>query len=248
MKEELFAALSVYFAPICSERFISGGSLMKTPKTDIKKLTVAAALCAIAYLCTLLLHFKVTFLTFDFKDAIIAVSALLYGPLYGLVTSVTVALLEFVSVSETGVYGLIMNILSSASFACVGGLVYKYKRTFGGAISSVICSVIAVVTVMLAANVFITPFYMGVPRGEVVKLIPQLLLPFNLVKSVLNATLTLVVYKPLTKAFGRMGLIEHKASSKESSVKGFVLFGVCLVIAAAAVSLFVFYLNGTVTL
>lgn len=221
---------------------------MKTKKTDIKKLAVVAVLCAIAYLCTLLLHFKVTFLTFDFKDAVIAVSSLLYGPLYGLFTSLTVALLEFISVSETGVYGLIMNVLSSASFACVGGLVYKYKRTFGGAIASVICSVIAVVTVMLAANVFITPFYMGVPRGDVVKLIPRLLLPFNMVKSVLNATLTLVVYKPLTKAFGRMGLIEHKGPSKESTVRTLILLGVCLLIASAAVLLFVFYLKGTVTL
>ncbi len=220
--------------------------MQKAMKTDIKKLTVVAVLCTVAYLCTLLLHFKVAFLTFDFKDAIIAVSALLYGPLYGLISSVTVALLEFISVSETGVYGLIMNILSSVSFACIGGLVYKYKRTFSGAIVASVCSVIAVLTVMLAANIFITPFYMGVPRNEVIKLIPELLLPFNSIKSVLNATLTLIIYKPMVKAFDRMGLIKRNRPDSESFIRTAVLLAVCIAIAVTAVLLFVFCLNGTV--
>lgn len=219
---------------------------MTNKKNNIKKIAVIAVLCALAYLCTLLLHFKVMFLTFDFKDAIIAVSALMYGPVAGLFSSAVVALLELVTVSDTGVYGLIMNFLSSTAFACVGGLVYKYRRTFSGAIFAMAASVLSVTAVMLLANLFVTPLFMGVPRGEVVKLIPKVLLPFNLVKSVMNAVLTLMIYKPVTQFFGRMGLTERKHYEKGSGLRTVIMIISCLAVAAVAVLVFIFYLNGTV--
>ena len=40
------------------------------------------------------------------------VGAMLFGPVYGLAMSVIVGLIEFVTISSTGVYGLIMNVLA----------------------------------------------------------------------------------------------------------------------------------------
>ncbi len=74
-------------------------------------------------------------------------------------------------------------------------------------------------SVMLLANLFITPFYMGVDRSAVVELIPSVLLPFNLIKSVINASLTLLIYKPITKAFGRLGLTERKRYKEGSGLR-----------------------------
>ena len=85
-------------------------------KTNLKKLSVTAMLCALAYICMFVLKFKVSFLSFDFKDAILTVIAFLYGPLYAVASSFLVAAIEFLSVSDTGVYGFIMNALSSAVF------------------------------------------------------------------------------------------------------------------------------------
>lgn len=215
---------------------------------NIKKMTVIAVLCAIAYLVSFIFPFKVSFLTFDLKDAIIAISALMYGPIAGLVSSMIVPFLEFITTSETGIYGLIMNFLSSAAFSVTAGFVYKYRRSFSGAILSMCASVLAVTAVMLLANLFITPYYMGVERGMVVELIPSLLLPFNLIKSVINASLTLLIYKPITAAFGRMGMIERKTFSKENSLRSILLMLGCLAVAAAAVVVFVLYLGGTVEL
>ena len=213
---------------------------------NIKKITVIAVLCAIAYLVSFIFPFKVSFLTFDLKDAIIAISALMYGPIAGLVSSVIVPFLEFITTSETGIYGLIMNFLSSAAFSVTAGIIYKYRRSFSGAILSMCASVLAVTAIMLLANLFITPYYMGVERGMVVELIPSLLLPFNLIKSVINASLTLLIYKPITAAFGRMGMIERKTFSKENSLRSILLMLGCLAVAAVAVVVFVLYLGGTV--
>ncbi len=216
-------------------------------KSNIKRITVISVLCAISYLCTFLLHFDVMFLTFDLKDAIIALSALIYGPLAGFISSVVVALIEFVTISDTGIYGLLMNFLSSATFACTLGFIYKYRRTFSGAILGAVMSVISVTAVMLLANLFITPYYMGVARSDVVGLIPTLLLPFNIIKSVVNAALTMLIYKPVTKAFSKMHLMESKQNSSGAVKRTVILATVCMLIIAAAVLIFIFVLKGSVS-
>ena len=50
-------------------------------KNSLKKLSVIGMLTAVAYLCVFLFKFKVGFLTFDIKDAFLAIIAFLYGPL-----------------------------------------------------------------------------------------------------------------------------------------------------------------------
>ena len=213
-------------------------------KIDLKKLSVTAMLCALAYLCMFLFKFKVGFLTFDFKDAILAVIAFLYGPLYAVISSIVVALLELVSVSETGIYGFIMNALASAAFTAVCGLFYKYRRSLLGAVLGSIAAVLAMTAVMLVANIFITPYYMGVARDEVAAMIPSLLLPFNLIKGIVNAAITMIIYKPITSALKKSKLMAGD-SSKKTDIKKFIpLSIVALILLAIAVIVILFVLHG----
>ncbi len=211
---------------------------------DIKKLTVVAMMCALSFLCVFVFRIKVSFLTFDAKDAIIAIVSLLYGPLWGLVSAIVVPLLEFLSVSDTGVYGLIMNFLSSATFAVVCGSVYKYKRNFTGAILGVLLAALSMTAVMMVANLFITPFYMGVSRTQVAALIPTLLLPFNFTKSILNAALTLCIYKPFTTALRQARLLPKVENNYQMSKKTILLLTVSLLVAAGAVITLLLLLPG----
>lgn len=220
-----------------------------TKKYDIRRLTVSAMLTAVAYLCVFVFRFKVGFLTFDFKDAVIAVLSFLYGPVYGAVSAVLVAFLEGVSVSDTGIYGFIMNALSSGTFACVCGLIYKFKRSFAGAIVSVLSSVTAVTAVMMLANIFITPFYMGVERTDVVAMLPTLLLPFNLCKALMNASVTVLIYKPIATALRRAGLSEGKKLTSaptdgNSQRRTLVLALTAAAVIAATTAVIIFILGG----
>lgn len=218
------------------------GDVMKQ-KANLKKLSVTAMLCALAYICMFIFKFKVGFLTFDLKDAVLTVVAFLYGPIYGVVSSILVALLEFVSVSDTGVYGLIMNALSSAVFTATCGLIYKYRRTLLGAVLGSVSAVLAMTAVMLVANVFITPFYMGVGRAEVASMIPTLLLPFNIIKGVVNAAITMIIYKPITSALKKVGL--SAPSSKKTDVEKFIFLTIgALTLLIIAVLIILFMLNG----
>ena len=217
-----------------------------TAGKNIKKLTVTALFCALAFLMTFVFRFKVGFLTFDFKDAVISILSLLYGPVYGVISAGVVAFLEMISVSDTGPYGLIMNFISSATFALACGTVYKFKRTFSGAIISVVTAVVTVTAVMMVANIFITPFYMGVGRGDVIALIPTMLLPFNLAKAIINATSLLLIYKPVTSALKRTGLVINDGGKKfEFSKKTLIMSIVSVIILALAVAFVIFKLGGS---
>ncbi len=201
---------------------------MKNEK--ILRASVTGVFCALAFILTLVLRFKVAFLSFDLKDTVLAVISLMYGPLYGVTSAGIVAVLEFLSVSDTGVYGLIMNFISSATFTLVAGLIYKYKRSFNGAILSVVFSVLSVCIVMCLANILITPYYMGVTSREVVALIPTLLLPFNLCKSLINAAATIIIYKPIRNILKKSGIEHIQNNNNKSLTKSVVLCVIALII------------------
>ncbi len=217
-----------------------------TKNYDIRRLTVSAMLTAIAYLCVFVFRFKVGFLTFDFKDAVIATLAFLYGPVYGAVSALTVAFFEAVSVSDTAVYGFIMNALSSATFAIVCGSIYRLKRSFAGAIGAAAASITAVTAVMMIANIFITPYYMGVERTEVIAMLPTLLLPFNLCKALMNASVTMLIYKPIRTALSRAGLSEAKKLSDSTSgrTRTVILASISALIIISTTAVIIFVLGG----
>ena len=213
-------------------------------KTENRKLTVTALFCAMAYLMTFIFHFRVSFLTFDLKDAVLAISALLFGPFYGLISAVTVAVVETLTFGgDTQIYGLIMNIISSGTFVVVCGSIYKYRRTFGGAITGLALSVVAVTAVMMIANIFITPVYMGLPTKEIIKIIPKLLLPFNLCKSAINASAAAILYKPMTSALRKAKLLGGEKAPRHTA-KSMALVCVSLVIIVLSVLFLILYLEG----
>ena len=214
-------------------------------KNNVKKITVTALFCALAFLMTFIFRFKVGFLTFDMKDAILSVISLLYGPIYGIASAGVVAVLELLSVSDTGLYGLIMNFLSSATFALACGSVYKYKRSFSGAIIAVSVSVVSVTAVMMVANIFITPYYMGVGTADVLALIPTMLLPFNLCKAIINATSLLIIYKPITNALKKTKLVPSSQTAYKFSKKSALLVVVSLAILILAVLFIIFKMGGS---
>lgn len=208
----------------------------------IRRMVVIAMFTAMAYVVMLLVHIKVAFLTLDVKDAIITLSGLYFGPISALFISVAVPLLEL-SVSTTGYYGLIMNILGSVSFSVTASLIYKYKKTLVGAIIALFSGAFLMVAVMLLANLFITPFYMGVTAGAVREMIPTLLLPFNALKAALNVGVVLLLYKSMSRALRRAGFLPSRpratsAVGRSRAVTIVMILVAVLLIAASTVLIF----------
>ena len=212
---------------------------------------MAALFCALAYASTFIMHIKVGFLTFDIKDAVVTIAGLLFGPIYALVVSVTVALLEFISMGETGFWGLLMDILSTATFATTCALIYKYKKNLWGAIIGLLASVFAMTAVMVVGNIFITPIYMGVPRAQVLAILPTLLLPFNFIKAILNSAIVMILYKPASTAMKaarvlpRSGADNGNTGSKKTIAFSLIISSVALLVGAICVVVFFVFLGGS---
>ncbi len=234
--------------------YVKGDFLMQNCKNTqkIKKLTALAVFAALAY-AVHFIHIPVSFLNLDFKDVVMTVAGMYFGPVSGVVVAILVPLLEFPT-SETGVYGLIMNLLSSVTFVGVASVIYRFKRTMTGAIVGLCSAAVSMTAVMMVANLYITPYYMGVPQSVVVDLIPKMLLPFNAIKSILNAALTLCLYKPMTTllkktGFGKQSVnqdenVETKTANRTRSILVWVIGGS---IAVAALAVIFFVLGGHIT-
>ena len=204
---------------------------------------------ALAYVSVLVLRIPVGFLTFDFKDVLITVCGLFYGPLSALTLSVIVPLLEYMTISGTKEYGLIMNFLSTAAFAVTASFIYKYKKTLFGALVGLICGVLAMTAVMMAANLFITPYFMKVPTKEVAAMLPTVFLPFNLTKAVLNAAITVILYKPISKALRatRLSGKPVEEDKKGFDAKSLLVLGIAIAIALAALAVMLLVLGGKIS-
>ena len=217
---------------------------------NIKKMTAVAVFAALAYVIHFV-HIPVAFLNLDFKDVVMTIAGMYFGPSAAAVLAFLVPILEYPT-SETGPYGLIMNILSSGAFVIVASVIYKFKKTLSGAIIALCSASLSMVAVMMLANLFITPYYLHVAQTEVVALIPTLLLPFNAVKAVLNAALTLCLYKPISKVlkksgFGRKESVQTEEENKNSAtLRSVLVWTIGGAIAIAAFCIIFFVLGGKI--
>lgn len=188
-------------------------------RISVKKMVTLAMLAAIAYLMVNLIRIPVVlFLKYEPKDVIITIGGFLYGPMAAFIVSGIVSLLEMVTISETGIVGCIMNLISTCSFACVAAFVYKKQHTLKGAITGLGLGSVLMVGTMLLWNWLITPLYMGVDRATVEGMLIPAFLPFNLLKAGLNSALIIGLYKPLSSALRKVGLIETHAKSSKIGV------------------------------
>lgn len=198
-------------------------------RNSIKKMVSLAMFAAIAYVIVSVIRIPVVlFLKYEPKDVIITVGGFIFGPMASFIISLVVSLLEMVSISDTGIIGCIMNLLSTCTFACTAAYVYKKWHTINGAVVGLAVGSVLMVGAMLLWNWLITPLYMGTDRATIASMLIPIFLPFNLLKAGLNSALTLSLYKPLVGALRKVGLVE--THGEKSSKAGLYIFAGILLI------------------
>lgn len=204
---------------------------------NTKKLTTLALLSAIGYLTMFLIKIPVvSFLKYEPKDIFIVLAGFLYGPLSAAMVSVVTALLEL-PISSTGVIGMVMNILSSAAFACPAALIYHKRKDTIGAALGLLSGLAAMTLTMLLWNYLISPLYMDVSREAIVPMLTSIFLPFNLLKAGLNASAAMLLYRPFVRVLRQCGLVHddtHTEQTKSARVLTAVL-SVAILLGCAAI-------------
>lgn len=228
---------------------------------SIKRLVMAALFCALAYVATIMTSWirVAGFLTFDAKDTVITIAGLILGPIYSIIISLVVSLIEIIVIPETGFWGFLMNFLSTAAFSSACALIYKYKKNIKGAIIGLVVSILSMTAMMVLLNLLVTPIYSGMPVETIASMIPTLFLPFNLTKATMNAALVLMLYKPVSRALKAAKIIEVADSisangDKEASVspKRAILTNICvigvgLLLVGLSILVFIVVLGGSFT-
>jgi riboflavin transporter FmnP len=80
----------------------------------------------------------------------------------------------------------------------------------------------------------------------VVKILPTLLLPFNLTKTLMNAALVLVLYKPVSVSLKKARILKGGPDSFAFDKKTLAAFIGGLVLIAICVAIFLIVLHGTI--
>ena len=199
-----------------------------------RDLTMLALLAAVAYvvmyLSKLIPVSVLGFLNFDLKDVIVCIAGFLFGPLGAACISIVVSFIEMITVSSTGLWGLLMNVLSTCAFACTAALIYQKNKSIKSAVVGLVVGVLLMTALMLLWNYLITPIYMGQPRAFIATLLIPTFLPFNLIKGGINATLTMLLYKPIVNALRKAKLVEPSSGKGGKSKLGVVLVAAVLLV------------------
>ncbi len=187
---------------------------MQEKNWKLRRLCMMAALCAMAFAAVALIRIPVVvFLKYEPKDVLLTIGGFLFGPLAGGIMATVVALVEL-TISDTGLIGALMNVLSSCLFVCTAAAVYHRRKTLGRAVIGLVAGALAATAGMLLWNYLITPLYMGLPREQIAAMLWTVFLPFNLLKTGLNTALTLLLYKAVVKALRAARLLPPSSGTE----------------------------------
>ena len=164
---------------------------------SIKKIAKMSMFCAMALVSALLIKIPlfVPYLKYDPSNVFIGLGALILGPVAGLIMSLVTGIVDmFLPNSSSGWVGLLMYLIASVAYVLPLSLIHLRHKSNKALVVGLIISTIILTAAMIPANLVLTTVYNGMPFEEVVKLILPVLMPFNLLKGVINSVLIYILY------------------------------------------------------
>ncbi|MBQ9557030.1 MAG: ECF transporter S component [Clostridia bacterium] len=182
-------------------------------KKSLKLQTVAvlAMFAAISIVLVYLIHIPIfpsaPYLEYDPADIMIFICSLAISPLWSLVLTAVVSLVQGLLISGFNL-GIIMHIAATGTAAFICGGIYRRRRTLVSAVIGLAAAALAATAVMVPMNIIFTPIYTGMARSIVVTLLPFPIIPFNLVKFGINAVITGLLFKPMMLILRKTGVTD----------------------------------------
>lgn len=166
--------------------------------TKILKLVQLGLLSAISIVLVMLVHFPIfpaaPFLEYDMADIPVLLATFLFGPIEGLTVLLITSVVQAFGLGGNGWVGLVMHFCASGALVIIAGSLYKYKSTLKMMIIGLILGSIAMTLLMIPLNLIFTVHFMGSPREVVVQMLAPIIVPFNLIKSLANSTISFILY------------------------------------------------------
>ena len=187
---------------------------------NTKKLTMMAMFTAIGAVLITAVHFPLfpsaAFLQYDPADVPILICGFAYGPVAGILVTILASFIQAFFLGGDGVYGFLMHVIATSTLTLVASSIYRLNHTRKGAVIGLIAGTLAMGGVMMVANHFITPAFMGAPTEMVDAMLLPIILPFNLLKAGINSVITFLVYKVVSKYIIHGQPMKHRKTAQQT--------------------------------
>ncbi len=138
-------------------------------------------------------------LKYDPSGVVCLVAGFAFGPSAAAIVSI----LGFLPHLFTNPWGTLMAVLVALALSVPAALIYRRHRSRMSAVIGILVGSVIALVAVLAANLVITPMYAHMTMQQVAALIVPVLLPFNIIKFVLNGVITFLIYKPVSTLLNR---------------------------------------------
>ncbi len=188
----------------------------------IAKVSIMGALAFILMLFEISLPFAPSFYKLGFDEVIVMLGGFALGPLAGAAIEVLKIVLNVCfQGTDTAFVGELSNLLIGLSLVIPSAYFYKYHKTLKGALISLVIGVVSMALIGCLANYFIAlpaySYFYGLPMEVIVGMgtaifplvkdtftfVLFMTLPFNIVKGVVVALVTVALYKRVSPLLHR---------------------------------------------
>ena len=135
------------------------------------------------------------YLQYDPSGIVTLTVALMYGPAAGIM----VQLVSWIPKLIMSPLGSLLTFVAMIGAVLIVGLIYKKFHNLKGAIVAIVVGSVVFTAIAIAMNFVITPIYTpGVTVEAVASMVVPILLPFNIIKCVINGVVTGRLYQPVS--------------------------------------------------
>lgn len=189
---------------------------------NMTSMAILAAISGVLMLIKFPLPLAPAFMTVDFSDVATLISGFILGPLAGAITVIIKNILNLILNGTTTAYvGELSNTIVGITFVVVSSSIYNKKRDIKHALIGLLVGIIAMSAVATISNYFVIfPIYAkvyGIPLEGFIDFMPEnnyinsfsdlilfAVVPFNIIKGSLNAIVTFLIYKKVSKLMKSM--------------------------------------------
>ena len=136
------------------------------------------------------------FLKYDPSACIAVLGGFAYGPVAGVIIGVVSAVIHGLIMGDP--WGSLMTIICVVCWTVPAVLIYRSNKSVARAAVGLVVGCILAVAGAIAGNLLITPIYTGTDVATVAGMILPILLPFNVLKSIIAAVISFALLKPVT--------------------------------------------------
>ena len=166
-----------------------------------RRIATTALFCALALILSFVevpIFPPAPWLKYDPSCVAALVAGLAFGPATGGIVVVLSWVLHLIFSFDP--WGVLMAIIANIALVLPCALIWRRNRTTRGLVCGMVAGGVVSLALCVACNIVVTPLYTAVSTEAVISMIVPILLPFNLMKIVLNCVLCALVMKPAAKA------------------------------------------------